>query len=312
MRITETLMHDIERICGSRVAVSVPLSRLTSFRIGGPADLLAEPASARALADLMVFLRQRTVPRFLLGAGTNVLFPDAGFRGVVVRTRGLRHTSVASVEAERYRMTAEAGVPLTALIAKACRLDLTGMEALFGIPGTVGGAVAVNAGAGGVCAGDFIEEVRLVNGSGAPLTLTGPALDWGYRRMNLPAHAVVTESVFRMVPGDRARIRSALETTRRKRRSEQPWKEPSAGCVFKNPLPENPAGAIIDRLGLKGAKVGGAKVSEIHANFIVNCGTATASDVLALIETIQTRVIQAEGIELELEIQVVHGEADHE
>ncbi|MCA1959593.1 MAG: UDP-N-acetylmuramate dehydrogenase [Desulfomonile sp.] len=299
------LIAEIRAIIKGRVIAKPPLSHYTSFRIGGPADVLAEPESAHELAVLIRRLHELNVPHVLLGSGTNVLFQDAGFRGVVIRTVAMKGLTIERNGADHVRITAAAGAPLPLVVGRAARDGLTGIEALCGIPGSFGGAVATNAGTGGVSLGDALVRVRLLDGRGKELVLETGDIHFSYRSMELPADATVVEGTVRLVRGDRASVRKALSAAMERRRATQPWRQPSAGCVFKNPSPDNPAGAIIDRLGLKGMSVGDAVVSEVHANFIVNRGSATASDVLALVELIRRRVKDAHDINLELEVRVI-------
>ncbi len=302
--------RDIEEIRGililsGRVHMDVPLSRYTSFRIGGPADVLAEPSNLEELTALLGYLGERGMRRLLLGAGTNVLFPDEGFRGVVVRTGLIRGCRIEADESDSARICVAAGELLASAIKRTCGDGWGGMEPLWGIPGTFGGAVVTNAGAGGVSMGDLLEEIRLLTAEGEEILLTGDDIRCGYRFMELPEAAIVTEGTLRLERRDKALIDENLDAARGRRKETQPWNELSAGCIFKNPSPERPAGAIIDRLGLKGLTVGGACVSEIHANFIVNQGGAVAADVLDLIELIKERVRTEEQIDLELELHVI-------
>jgi UDP-N-acetylmuramate dehydrogenase len=302
--------RDIEEIRGililsGRVHTDVPLSRYTSFRIGGPADVLAEPGDLKELTELLRYLDGRGMTRLLLGAGTNVLFRDDGFRGVVIRTGLIRGCRIDADESDTARVCVAAGEPLAALIKKTCNDGWGGMEPMWGIPGTFGGAVVTNAGAGGVSLGDLLEEIRLLTLEGEEILLTKDDVRCGYRFMDLPGAGIVMEGTLRLERRDKALIDENLNAARGRRKETQPWNELSAGCIFKNPSPEHPAGAIIDRLGFKGLTVGGACVSEIHANFIVNQGGATAADVLDLIERIRERVRKEEQIDLELELHVI-------
>jgi len=299
------LVAEVRAIIKGRVAVDASLSRFTSFRIGGPADMLAEPENVHELAALLRRLKELNAPHILLGSGTNVLFHDAGFRGVVIRTVAMKGLSVERNGSDHVRITAAAGAPLPLVVGRAARDGLTGIEALCGIPGSFGGAVATNAGTGGVSLGDALVRVKLLDGRGEERVLERDDLRYGYRSMELPADAAVVEGTLRLVRGDRLTIKAALATAMERRRATQPWKQPSAGCVFKNPSADNPAGAIIDRLGLKGMSVGDAVVSDVHANFIVNRGSASAADVLALVALIRQRVKDAHNIHLELEVRVI-------
>lgn len=308
MTLTPRQIRDISDLLDGRILIDVPLSRFTSFRIGGPADLIAEPQDVTQLAALLNFLRAERIPRIVLGAGTNLLFDDAGFRGVVVRTALISTFDIPQSDSGEVLFTVAAGVPLPVVVAKACALGWTGLEPLWGIPGSFGGAVVTNAGARDACMGLFLDRVRLLTEAGEEVFLDRDQLGYSYRYMKIPQGSAVVEGTLRLRRGDRKSIDSDLAEARMLRR-RQPWDKPSAGCVFKNPGPENPAGAIIERLGCKGLTIGGAQVSEMHANFIINLGQATAEDVLNLIRKIRERVKSEENIDLELEICVVGEEA---
>ena len=309
MKLTPNRIDEIRDIVSGRVLTNALMSRFTSFRIGGAADLIAEPDNLNELASLLRYLSDRAIPRVILGAGTNVVFLDAGFRGVVVRTGSLKAFQVREIGCDAALVSAAAGLPLQVLVNRVCRLGWTGLEPLWGIPGSCGGAVVANAGAGGVCVADFLEEVKLVTERGEHVAASKAELEYGYRFMKLPAGSVVAEATLRLLKGVPEKIDTELEKAKTQRRSAQPFDQPSAGCVFKNPSPADPAGAIIDRLGFKGVAVGKAQVSPVHANFIVNLGGASAAEVLELIELIRSRVKETEQIDLELEIRII-GEMD--
>jgi UDP-N-acetylmuramate dehydrogenase len=302
---------EIREIIRGRIEADASLQRFTSFKIGGPADLVAEPGSASELASLHLYLTEQEIPYVLLGSGTNVLFHDKGFRGVVVRLTSIDGFSVEENGSDHALITVAAGVPLPLVVSRTARTGWTGMEPLWGIPGSFGGAVVTNAGAGGVSIGERLEQVKLMTRSNEMITLGKDSVRFGYRSMLLPRGAIVLEGTIRLCRADLRFTEAELDRARVRRRSSQPWDRPSAGCIFKNPDPNNPAGALIDRLGFKGAQVGDARVSEVHANFIVNRGAATAADVMELIEKIKRRVRAEEGIELELEIRVMGEEAAH-
>lgn len=310
MTLNDGHIDEICQLVQGHVLTRVPLSRFTSFKIGGPADLVVEPQNIEQLAAVISYLKERGIPRVFLGHGTNVLFHDAGFRGVVVRMHALRDFDVHTNGSGLGRISAAAGVPLSSVVSKACSLGWTGLEPLWGIPGSFGGAVVTNAGAGGVCIGDFLVRIALLSETGKETTLEKEQIRYGYRALDLPRGAVVVGGAVRLQHGEAASIESKLQNARSRRRASQPLGLASAGCVFKNPSPDNPAGAMLDRLGFKGAAIGGAQVSERHANFIINRGTATAADVLELIERVRERVRQEEQIELELEICVIGETAD--
>jgi UDP-N-acetylmuramate dehydrogenase len=305
MNLLPIHVQEISELITGRVLTDAALSRFTSFRIGGPADLLVEPNGVEELAALLRYVHTMRLPNIVLGAGTNVLFRDSGFRGVVIRTAGIGGFSVQQNSSDTARLTAAAGVPLPSVVSRAARQGWKGLEALWGIPGTFGGAIATNAGAGGTSLGDVLSEVTVMNVLGERIVIQKENLRFGYRWMSLPQATTVIEGVLQLPRGDKKAIEADLERASVWRRSSQPLDRPSSGCIFKNPAPDNPAGAIIDRLGLKGTTVGDAQVSEVHANFIINCGKATAADVLALIDLVRERVRAEEGTDLELEICVI-------
>jgi UDP-N-acetylmuramate dehydrogenase len=305
MRPNDRHITEIGGLISGRAQRDVALSRYTSFKIGGPADLVVEPADVREMKALLEYLRENHIDFVLLGAGTNVLFHDEGFSGVVVRTGGLGGLSMESNGTDHGRISAQAGVGLPVVLGKAARQGWSGLESLWGIPGSFGGAVVMNAGAGGVSLGDRLRKLTILTEAGNEVILGRDDLRYGYRSLDLPQGSVVVEAVVRLDKSDIPLVELRVEEARSRRRSSQPLGKASAGCVFRNPSPERPAGAVIDRLGFKGTAVGGAQVSLVHANFIVNTGGAKASDVLALIEKIRERVKAAEDLDLELEIKVI-------
>jgi UDP-N-acetylmuramate dehydrogenase len=305
-------IEEIRGIVHGHVLTDVLLSRFTSFKIGGPADLVVEPADAACLAEVLRYLADEGIPRMVLGAGTNVLFRDRGFRGVVIRTAPLTSLEFREDGSGTVTIDVAAGVPLPGVVSRACKLGWTGLEWLWGIPGSFGGAVVTNAGAGGVSVADRLVRVKLLTERGEETILKKTDLIYGYRFMKLPPSTVVATATLELVAASAQTVQDNLEAARAKRRGQQPWDKPSAGCVFKNPSPDNPAGAIVDRLGFKGTAVGDAQVSEVHANFIINRGNARAADVLELIEIVRSTVKEKEHIDLELEILVLGEEASHD
>lgn len=312
MTVTDLQAMKIQDIVQGRVHRQAPLSQFTSFKIGGPADVVAEPAGLQELKDLIIYLREEKIPRIVLGAGTNILFHDRGFRGVVVRTNQLKRMDFLSDGLRKVQITVTAGVPLPQVVKRACDLGWTGLENLWGIPGSFGGAIVTNAGAGGTSTADHLITVKLLSENAEETVLEKKDFQFGYRFMRLPQKSVVVLGILELMRGDEDTIAAAISDARARRQQSQPSGKPSAGCVFKNPAPDKPAGAIIDRLGFKGKTVGDAQISEVHANYIVNLGAARASDVLELMEMIRTRVREAEGLELEPEIHVVGEETEDE
>ncbi len=305
MILTPLQIEEIEKLVSGRVSREVPLSRFTSFKIGGPADVMVEPAGLYDLSRLLIYLNDEKIPRIILGAGTDVLFHDAGFRGVVVRTSSLNRMDFQSDGVQKATVTVAAGVPLPRLVNRAGEFGWTGLEDLWGIPGSFGGAVVTNAGAGEVSMSDPLVTIKLLTDRGEPIVLNKESFQSGYRFIEIPPRSVVVEGVLQLTRGESQAIEARIAAARERRQNRQPSGLASAGCVFKNPSPEQPAGLIIDRLGFKGMSVGEAQVSDVHANFIVNRGKARAADVLELVETIRTRVRKEEGLELDLEIRVI-------
>ncbi len=305
MRLTEKQIAQIERMMSGGIQRGIPLSKLTTFRIGGPADIIAEPTNRAELASLVRFVNEEQIPALILGGGSNILFHDEGFRGVIVRAHKLNRIEFLSNGSETVHASVEAGVSLQKLIAESCKLNLTGLETLWGIPGSIGGSVAVNAGAGEIAIGSLIESLTVLDSLGKETVLTKSELTYSYRKMDLPGDSVALHAILALTKGDSGLIMRLLEETKSRRKLTQPIGRFSAGCVFKNPSPDRPAGAVIDKLGFKGLITGGAQVSQTHANFIVNLGSATAADVLNLISVIRRKALAEEGVTLELEIRVV-------
>lgn len=283
------------------VRFNAPLKEYTSFRIGGPADVLVEPADVDDVVRLVTQTRTERLPIFVLG-GTNVLVRDKGIRGVVVSLEKLRRIK----EEPEFVLYAEAGVGMPTLIGHAIRRSLAGLEWAAGIPGTVAGCVVMNAGTRLGEMKDSVKAVRVVSPKGALIDCPAEAITFGYRRAALPP-GIVVGVWLQLRPGVKAEIEKVVKDYLHYRRETQPLTLPSAGCVFKNPLNDS-AGRVVDAAGLKGASVGDAQVSTKHANFIVNQGHASSKDVLSLIKKVRTQVARTIGVTLELELKVV-GEA---
>lgn len=279
-----------------------PLAKHTTFRIGGPADVMVVPADARGLAGIISLCRETDTPCYLIGGGSNLLAPDEGVRGVVINTCG----ALAEVSERGEMLVSGCGAKLSTLAKEAQRRALSGLEFSYGIPGCVGGGVYMNAGAYGgemkdVCA----EVVALSVETGETVTLAGEELGFGYRRSAFSEGGlVVLEAAFRLYSADPEEIGAVMEKNMEARRAKQPLELPSAGSAFKRPEGHF-AGALIDECGLRGLTVGGAQVSTKHAGFVVNIGGATAADVRALLEEVKERVLQRTGVVLEPEIRLM-------
>jgi UDP-N-acetylmuramate dehydrogenase len=280
------------------VRFNEPLSEWTSFRIGGPADVLVTPADVEDLARLVRQARAAKVRVCVIG-GTNLLVRDRGIRGIVV---SLAKMTAVRPEGEGV-VYAEGGVGMPTLIKYAISRSLAGLEWGAGIPGTVAGCAVMNAGTRLGEMKDSLKGVRLVDRAGRVRDIQAASIRFSYRRALLPP-GIVVGVWLQLRPGSRAKIESVVKEYLRYRRETQPLALPSAGCVFKNPGQDS-AGRLIESVGLKGARVGDAQVSDKHANFIVNRGRARAADVLALIHQVGHRVQQQTGVALELELKIV-------
>ena len=302
MSISPSLIRDIAAAFpGLERRENEPLSRHTSFRIGGPAALMLLPGSVEELSGLCVFLKGRGVRPFLLGNGTNLLFPDEGLSRVVVKTA----PGTGSVAVEGDRVSAGAGATLAKTAAEALAAGLTGLEFAHGIPGSVGGGVVMNAGAYGGELKDVIAETEILDEDMTRRVLRGAEHDFSYRHSVFSGRdCVVLRSVFALTPGDPEVIAARMRELADKRRASQPLDMPSAGSTFKRPQ-GGYAAALIDEAGLKGFSVGGAQVSPKHAGFVVNTGGATCGDVLRLIAHIQKTVSDRTGILLEPEVRII-------
>jgi UDP-N-acetylenolpyruvoylglucosamine reductase len=280
------------------------MARHTSLRVGGPADLWIEPWDERDLARLLHYCSVRNIPLTIIGRGTNLLVRDGGIPGVVVQ---LSSDEFTKVEVDGERLIARAGARLKTVVNTAKRHELGGFEFLEGIPGSLGGALRMNAGAMGKQTFDVVEWVRYVSFSGEIYDTDAKGLPVSYRSCSIFANHVALSAILRGEKTSRSAIDKKLRIFEEKRWTSQPAK-PSAGCIFKNPE-TIAAGRLIEELGLKGTNVGGARVSDVHANFIVNEGGATAGDVLQLITMIRDRARTERGIELEPEVMILGRES---
>jgi UDP-N-acetylenolpyruvoylglucosamine reductase len=278
-----------------------PLGKRTTLRVGGCADVYVEPSSEEDLSRLVQTCKEETVPFMLLGRGSNLLIRDGGIRGVVVC---LAHPKFSFIEVKIHDLCCGAGARLKAVAAKARESSLGGLEFLEGIPGSVGGALRMNAGAMGRATFEIVTQVRFMDASGQVCERDSAQVPVEYRSCPLFKTNIALAATFRGHPDSKEAIAKRADEFNQKRWSSQP-KEPSAGCIFKNPFPTISAGKLIDELGLKGARRGGAVVSTVHGNFIVNEGSATARDVLELIDLIKTRAKAERGVELREEVEII-------
>ncbi len=291
----------LRRACGDRVRTDYPLAPLTTFRIGGPAALYLEPESVTDLESAGEAIRDTEVPFAVLGKGSNVLISDDGFRGLVLRLgKGFRWTG-----RDGTTLTAGSAMPVPALAGVAFQHGLAGLEFGVAIPATLGGAVRMNAGAHSHSMSEVLSEVNVfLLGEGRMRPVSAADAGLSYRRSNLPDDGIVVSAVLDLAEGDRHRIKGHMDEAREWRRATQPLAEPNCGSVFKNP-PEDHAARLVEESGGKGLAVGGAQVSEKHANFIVASPGATAADVVALIRRIREVVRERSGVELEPEVHLI-------
>lgn len=284
------------------VQAEEPLAKHTSFRIGGPARRMAFPQNAEQLVLLLNFADQCGARPFLLGNGTNVLFPDGEVDRLIVNTRDM--AGVCLSDAGRVR--ADAGATLARVANFACQQGLAGLEFAHGIPGTLGGGVVMNAGAYGGELKDVVTEVTALYPDGVKV-LTPAELDFSYRHSVFSAgEGIVLGAKVKLESGDPDAIKAKMDDLMARRKASQPLELPSAGSTFKRPV-GGYAAALIDQAGLKGYAVGGAQVSEKHAGFVVNRGGATFDDVLRLMDHIRSEVLRTSGVELEPEVKIIRG-----
>ena len=278
-----------------------PLAGHTTFKIGGPAAVFVQPADEAQLCAAVALCRELAVPYYILGNGSNVLFGDKGWAGAVICLAGMK----GGVRREGNTLTAPAGLPLSALCTAAWEAGLAGLEFAYGIPGTVGGAVYMNAGAYGGEMKDVLLSVRYLTAEGQIEEAPAAALDLGYRHSIFESNGgCILSAQVRLEAGDPAAIRARMDELMGRRRDKQPLDKPSAGSTFKRPAGAF-AGALIDQCGLRGHRHGGAAISEKHCGFVVNLGGATCADVLALCREVQQIVKEQTGYTLEKEIRVV-------
>jgi UDP-N-acetylmuramate dehydrogenase len=301
-----SLAADLQKALGGPVERRGELRERTTLRVGGCAELLATVPSEKALALALEVCVQHAAPYRVLGAGSNTVVADAGVRGVVLRLAPKLAAEEASIEGGQGRFKIGAGAPLSRLMAAARARDCVGMEFLAGIPGTVGGAVAMNAGTKGGSTGQICEEIGICE-PGRSRTLPAGEVGFVYRSTALPEHAVVTWARFRLPTGDLNQVqrsRQKVDEDLASRRRTQPVGVASAGSIFRNP-PGEYAGRLLQACGMKGRRCGAAQVSEIHANFIVNHGQARASEVLHLMREMQEAVLGRFGVLLAPEVEFV-------
>ncbi len=295
------LISRIEDI-GCSVICAYPMKKYTWLRVGGEADYVVEPNSVNELIELLNLLYSSDIPWVVLGEGSNTIVYDKGISGVVISTKKLKEIEIV----DETKVLAESGAIMGTILNKTIKAGLSGFEFAAGIPGTVGGGIFMNAGANEGEIKDVVDTVWIWL-DGKEISIKRENINFEYRRSNLPKGSVVTKVLFRLKRGDSARSEKNVKDYMTRRNLTQPIKMSNTGSIFKNP-PEIAAGQLIEELGLKGHKIGGAKFSDLHANFIVNEGGATAKDVLELIELAKKEAHSKRGIELETEVRVIGNE----
>lgn len=295
-----SIAEELKEAGVGKVWLDEPLANHTTWRIGGPADLLIQPKDKESLIFAVQTIHRHDIPWSVIGRGSNLLVRDGGIRGAVLKVaEGLSHCEFRGEE-----VCVGAGYSMVRLTVEAGKMGFTGLEFAGGIPGSVGGAVYMNAGAHGSELSRILKEAEILFEDGETAVLTNEQLQFSYRTSLLQKRkGVVLEAVFSLKQGDRNQIASTLAAFKDRRRQTQPLNMPCAGSVFRNP-PGDHAGRLVQAAGLKGYQHGGAQVSQLHANFIVNRGGATATDVLTLMEHVRQTVLQKFGVDLHPEVLV--------
>jgi UDP-N-acetylmuramate dehydrogenase len=299
----ERIRKELSVIVGEGVRFDCPMDAETTLRAGGKAAALCVVPGVPELRKLLACLREEKIPSMVIGKGSNLLVRDEGFQGVMIRLGGDLARIERSIQ-DRTILFAGGGVALAHLLGFCQREGAGGLEFLAGIPGTVGGALAMNAGAWGKDMASVVEQIELISGDGQVTRIERSQLEFSYRNLSIPPGRVILKAGLRVREESRENIAATVAAYLKEKKAKQPLEYPSAGSVFKNPRNDF-AGRLIESAGMKGARVGGAMISEKHANFIVNTGGATAADIMRLASLAREKVREQTGIDLELEIIVV-------
>lgn len=284
------------------------IKNITTFKIGGKVDYLVIPEDYEDIRLTLRFGRDNNIPVYLMGNGSNLLVSDSGIKGIIIR---ISKENFIKKEIKNNFIKSESGVPLYELISISLKNELSGLEYLHGIPGALGGVIAMNAGTDGCSISDFLKEIKVMNNFGEIFILPKEEIDFSYRKSSiLEKKLIVLEALLELKKSKRENIFSTLKSKVRKRRLTQPLTFPTAGCVFKNEG-ENKAGFLIEKAGCKGLRIGDAEVSTIHANFILNRGNATFKDIISLMKMVRERVYEKFNIILNPEI-IIMGEIEEE
>jgi len=298
----EAIVTELLNLNIGKVKQNEPLLNHTTIKIGGPADLFIEPSSVENLKKVMSVIEKNGLKWRAIGRGSNLLVSDKGIEGVVIKLGpGLDQLDINDTE-----ITVGGGYSLVSLATSISKKGLSGLEFASGIPGSVGGAVYMNAGAHGSDISRILTKAHILFDDGSMEWLTVEEMEFSYRTSILQKKrpGIVVEAVFKLAQGDRAAIVAQMQKNKDYRKETQPWNFPCAGSIFRNPLP-NYAGKLIEDAGLKGYSIGGAKISEMHGNFIVNAGNATADDVLSLIQYVKDTIFNLYQVKMETEVEII-------
>lgn len=298
----EQLVNELIEADVGRVLANEPLARYTTMKIGGPADILIVPKHVAGIEKTLQLVKQYKTKWTVIGRGSNLLVSDQGIEGVVIRLgEGLDH-----LEVEKHKVRVGSGYPLIKLSTLLSRQGLAGLEFASGIPGSVGGAVYMNAGAHKSDISSVLSKALILFEDGAIDWLTNKELEFSYRASVLQTKrpGIVLEAVFQLQAGKREEIVHSMQNNKDYRRETQPWNHPCAGSVFRNPIPHF-AGDLVEKAGLRGYRIGGAQISEMHGNFIVNTGGASAQDVLSLIELIKHTIKDKFDVDMHTEVEII-------
>jgi UDP-N-acetylmuramate dehydrogenase len=298
----DTLMRELNECNVGTVKKNEELARHTTMKIGGPADLFIEPTSIEGLKKTMELVQKYRINWRAIGRGSNLLVSDQGIDGVVIKLGN----SLKSMELNRTQLTVGAGYSIVALAVLISKKGLSGLEFASGIPGSVGGAVYMNAGAHGSDISKILTEAHILFEDGSLQWLTKDEMEFSYRTSVLQKKrpGIVVEARFQLTEGDKEQIVAVMQKNKDYRKVTQPYDSPCAGSIFRNPLPHF-AGKLIEEAGLKGFQIGGAQISEMHGNFIVNAGNARAFDVLQLIQYVKNTILEKYNIQMETEVEII-------
>ncbi|KPU53347.1 MULTISPECIES: UDP-N-acetylmuramate dehydrogenase [Bacillus] len=298
----EQLVNELIEANVGRVLVNEALARYTTMKIGGPADILIVPKHVASIEKTLQLVKKYKTKWTVIGRGSNLLVSDLGIEGVVIRLgEGLEH-----LEVEKHRVRVGGGYPLIKLSTLLSRQGLSGLEFASGIPGSVGGAVYMNAGAHKSDISNILSKALILFENGTIDWLTHEEMEFSYRTSVLQTKrpGIVLEAEFQLQVGEREGIVSVMQKNKDYRRETQPWNHPCAGSIFRNPIPYF-AGDLIEKAGLRGYQIGGAQISEMHGNFIINTGGASAQDVLSLIALIKQTIKDKFGVEMHTEVEII-------